>query len=133
MFVLDTNTLVYFFRGQGRVAERLLAVPPASVVVPAVALYELETGIAKSTDSARRRRQLDALLEVVEVLPFGRAEAGIAAEVRAALDLMGTPIGPLDTLIAATALACGGVLVTRNLGEFRRVPGLTTVDWFGDE
>lgn len=62
MYVLDTNTLIYFFRGDGRVAERLLATYPADIAVPAVVVYELETGIAKSSDSAKRRGQLDQLL-----------------------------------------------------------------------
>jgi tRNA(fMet)-specific endonuclease VapC len=131
MFVLDTNTLVYFFRGQGQVAKHLLATPPADLGVPTVVAYELETGIAKSSDRAKRRGQLDQLLRVVTVLPFGLDEARAAAVLRARLELDGTPIGPMDTLIAATALANRGVLVTRNVGEFGRVPGLVVEDWYG--
>jgi tRNA(fMet)-specific endonuclease VapC len=130
-YVLDTNTLVYFFRGDGRVAERLFAVSPAALAVPAVVLYELETGIAKSTDPTKRRGQLDRMLQVVTVLPFGEPEARAAATLRAAMEASGTPLGPLDTLVAGTALACAGTLVTRNLREFGRVPGLATVDWYG--
>jgi tRNA(fMet)-specific endonuclease VapC len=130
MYVLDTNTLIYFFRGDGRVAERLLATAPAEVAVPSVAVYELETGIAKSSDRAKRRGQLDQLLQVVAVLPFGVAEAKAAATLRARLELEGTPIGPMDTLIAGTALAHRGVLVTRNVREFGRVAGLAVEDWY---
>lgn len=64
------------------------------------------------------------------VLPFGVEEAKTAALLRARLEEKGTPIGPLDTLIAATALTHGGVLVTRNVREFGRVLGLTTEDWY---
>jgi tRNA(fMet)-specific endonuclease VapC len=131
MYALDTNTLVYFFRGEGHVAERLLATSPADVAVPAVVVYELETGIAKSADPARRRGQLDRLLRAVALLPFGLEEARAAARVRAHLERAGTPIGPMDTLIAATALARSATLVTRNTREFARVPGLTVEDWFG--
>ncbi|MCB9698685.1 MAG: type II toxin-antitoxin system VapC family toxin [Alphaproteobacteria bacterium] len=129
MMVLDTNTLVYFFRGDGRVAERLLATAPADIAVPAVVVYELETGIAKSSHAAKRRDQLDRLLGVVSVLPFGVEEAKSAATLRARLEQEGTPIGPIDTLIAGTALAHRGVLVTRNVREFGRVPGLAVQDW----
>ncbi len=131
MFVLDTNTLVYFFRGDGKVAERLLSTPPAKIAVPTVVVYELETGIAKSNDPAKRRGQLDQLLRAVEVLPFGLEEAKAAAALRAGLEQNGTPIGPMDTLIAGTALAHRGVLVTRNAREFGRVPGLAIEDWYG--
>ena len=131
MYVLDTNTLVYFFRGEGRVAERLLATPPADICIPAVVVYELETGLAKSTDPAKRRSQLDRLLRHMVVLPFGVEEARAAATLRARLEREGAPIGPMDTLIAGTALASGGTLVTRNLREFGRVPGLAVEDWYG--
>lgn len=133
MFVLDTHTLVYFFRGEGDVARRLLATAPADIAVPAVVVYELETGIAKSKDAAKRRRQLDQLFQVVAVLPFGIDEANAAAALRARLEQEGTPIGTMDTLIAGTALARRGTLVTRNVREFGRVPGLTVQDWYGAE
>ncbi len=129
-FVLDTNTLVYFFRGEGKVAKRLLAASPADIAVPTVVVYELETGIAKSTDPAKRRGQLDPLLEAVTLLPFGVEEARAAAAIRARLERGGTPIGPMDTLIAGTAVAHRGVLVTRNTREFGRVPGLAIEDWY---
>ncbi|MCA9566208.1 MAG: type II toxin-antitoxin system VapC family toxin [Myxococcales bacterium] len=130
MYVLDTNTLIYFFRGDGRVAERLLAASPADIALPAVVVYELETGIAKSLDSVKRRSQLDQLLQLVSVLPFGVEEAKAAGVLRARLESEGTPIGPMDTLIAGTALAHRGVLVTRNVREFGRVPGLAVEDWY---
>ena len=130
MFVLDTNTLIYFFKGSGKVALRLLATPPRQVRVPSIVLYELETGIAKSSSPAKRRRQLDCFLEEVELLPFAANEARRAAQIRARLEAEGTPIGPIDVLIAATALACGGTLVTHNLREFQRVEGLGTIDWY---
>lgn len=129
MFVLDTNSVTYFFKGMGRVAERLLATPRTEVALPAVVLYELEAGLAKQS-RPERRRQLDELAAAIEILPFGIPEAKAAAHLRAALARNGTPIGPLDTLIAGTALAHGATLVTHNVAEFRRVQGLSVVDWF---
>lgn len=64
-------------------------------------------------------------------MTLGLAEAVAAAKVRAGLEAKGTPIGPLDTLIAGTALAAGGTLVTRNVKEFRRVDGLLVENWYG--
>lgn len=91
MFVLDTNTLIYFFKGMGGVSKRLLATPPSEIAVPTIVLYELEVGIAKSSSPSKRRAQLDVIT------------------------------GPLDTLIAGTALSQGAVLVSRNVAEFERI------------
>lgn len=129
-FVLDTNTLIYFFKGQGRVAEQLLGVSPKEIGIPAVVLYELELGIARSSQPRKRRSQLDALLTTVSILPFDRDAARLAAELRVTLESAGKPIGPMDTMIAGTALAAHGVLVTHNTGEFSRVKGLRLADWY---
>jgi len=130
MFLLDTNTVIYFFKGKGRVRERLSATRPADVAMSAVSLYEIEVGIAKSAQPARRRKQLDTFLAVVSVLPFDRSVARTAAEVRADLERRGIPIGALDNLIAGTALAHRATLVTRNTQEFSRVRNLSIVDWY---
>jgi tRNA(fMet)-specific endonuclease VapC len=131
-FLLDTNTLIYFFRGQGRVAERLLGTPVSDVALSAVTLFELRVGIAKSSSPYKRLRQLDDVLSVVAVVPFGDAEARRAAEIRATLERKGTPIGPMDTLIAGTAVCHGATLVTRNVAELGRVDGLLIEDWYCD-
>ncbi|WP_019628309.1 type II toxin-antitoxin system VapC family toxin [Thioalkalivibrio sp. AKL10] len=129
-YALDTNTLIYFFKGHGKVAENLLATAPSDVLVPAIVVYELETGIAKSSEPEKRQKQLAELLDVVTVLPFDRPTASHAARIRAHLEQQGTPIGPMDTLIAATALAYNATLVTHNVAEFQRVPSLPLTDWF---
>ncbi len=130
MYVLDTNTLIYFFKGKGNVAERLLDRSPEEISIPSVVLYEIKVGIAKSTNPARRRKQLDSLISQIIILPFGVLEAGISAKIRATLEREGHPIGPYDTLIAGTALANRGILVTHNTTEFARVKGLVIEDWF---
>ena len=130
MFVLDSNTLIYFFKGSGKVAKRLLATAPKDVGIPAIALYELEVGAATSLHPGRRRQQLDALAAAATILPFDWRAAKESAELRVALERRGQGIGPLDTLIAGTALACSGVLVTHNTKEFSRIPGLKLVDWY---
>jgi len=130
VFALDTNTLIYFFKGVGRVSDHLLATPPGQIMVPSVVLFELEVGIKKSESPTKRRKQLEEFLAVVTVQSFGSVEVQTAATIRADLEKRGKPIGPLDTLIAATALAYKAALVTHNTREFKRVPRLEVVDWY---
>lgn len=131
MYALDTNTLVYYFRGEGEVAERLLAVRPVDVGVPAVVFSELELGIARCDSPRRRRAQLSALIELVKLLPFGAAEARAAANVQRRLENDDGPyLGPLDVMTAGTALAAGATLVTHHTEQFRRIVGLKVVDWY---
>ena len=130
MYALDTNSVVYFFKGMGNVAERFLKAQPSEIGIPAVVLYELEVGIAKSSSPKKRRAQLDTLVRHAKVLSFGPEEARTAALVRAGLEKEGCPIGPLDTLIAGTALSHRAILVTRNVKEFGRVGNLRIENWF---
>ena len=130
MFALDTNTMIYFFQGKGRVGQHLLSTPPSMIMIPTIVLHELYVGIEKSQSSSKRIEQLEGLLSIVTVQPFGAPEARVAASIRANLEKSGRPIGPLDTLIAGTALANNATVVTHNLREFSRVPGLEVVDWY---
>ena len=130
MYALDTNTVIYFFKDMGHVAQHLFRLPPHEIALPSVVLYELEVGIAKSTAPEKRRAQLNELLTVVRVLPFSENEAAISAKVRATLEQAGTPIGPLDMMIAGTALANNAILVTHNTKEFSRIDSLSLEDWF---
>jgi len=130
MYLLDTNSVIYFFKGMGKVAENLFSHTPKEIVIPTIVIYELETGIAKSNAPEKRRAQLQLLLEQIEILHFGVEEAKAAASVRASLEKCGMPIGPIDTLIAGCAKANRLTLVTRNIKEFQRVEGLDMVDWY---
>ena len=137
-YMLDTNTVIHLFKGQGRVSDteavtlrlRLLALPPRSIGIPSIVVYELKVGIAKSQSPEKRRGQLQKLLEAVTFYTFGQDEADAAASIRAGLEKRGTPIGAYDVLIAAVALANHATLVTRNQDEFSRVPGLKLLDWY---
>ncbi len=130
MYVLDTNTLIYFFKGIGRVNENLLRKSPKEIGIPAIVLYELEVGIAKSAKPKKRLAQLMEIVAVTALLSFGDREAKSAAQIRAGLEKAGTPIGPYDTLIAGTALANNATLVTHNIREFKRVTKLQLEDWY---
>ena len=130
MYLLDTNTLIYFFKGIGNVAETLLSKSPKDISIPSIVLYELEVGIAKSNNPEKRKKQLEVLTSRITVQPFTSREAKAAAMIRADLEKQGRPIGPYDTLIAGTALSINATLVTRNTKEFQRVSGLSLEDWF---
>lgn len=130
MYVLDTNTLIYFFKGIGNVADNLLSKKPADIGIPAIVLYELELGIAKSAAPQKRVMQLDKLIDTVQILGFSTPEAKASAQIRATLEKKGAPIGPYDILIAGTALASQGILVTHNTGEFKRIKKLAVEDWY---
>jgi len=129
MYALDTNTVLDYFRGKGQVAARLLATPPSEVGLPAVAAYEVWVGVLGSQNAKRRQVECERFLALVAILPFDAVAGRRAADLRLALSRKGDLIGPMDTLIAATALAHGATLVTRNVREFNRVPGLTVVNW----
>lgn len=129
MFVLDTNTVIDYFRGKGRVAERLLSVPPSEIGLPAIAAYEAWVGVLGSKNAVKRQTQFEEFLAAIEVLPFDAAMSRRAAGIRVALERRGELIGPMDTLIAATALEAGATLVTRNVTEFGRVPKLSVANW----
>jgi tRNA(fMet)-specific endonuclease VapC len=134
MWVLDSNTISYYFRGDPQVVSRLQALPPAQIGVPAIVEYELRYGLLRLAPEATTPRlaALATLLQPMQKLPFDSECAAHAARIRAELEAAGTPIGPHDTLIAATALRHQATLVTHNVREFSRVPGLLWVNWHLD-
>ncbi|MCQ9374626.1 type II toxin-antitoxin system VapC family toxin [Methyloversatilis sp. XJ19-13] len=131
MLILDSNTISYYFRGDPQVVLHLQALSPADVAVPAIVEYELRYGLLRLPPLAAvpRLAALAALLRPMQVLPFDSECAAQAARLRAELEATGTPIGPHDTLIAATVLRHQATLVTRNVREFSRVRGLQWLDW----
>jgi tRNA(fMet)-specific endonuclease VapC len=130
MYILDTNTLIYYFKGQGQVTHNLLNTPPQEIIISTIVVFELQVGIAKSTSPAKRINQLQQLLSQVVQVDFDRDMALSAAKIRAQLEQQGTPIGPMDVLIAGTAISLQATLVTHNVREFSRIPGLSIADWY---
>ena len=128
-FILDTNTCIYALKLQGRVVERLQAHSPDDLGVTIVTVAELWFGARKSVRPSAARREMDAFLEPFEVLPFDHAAAEAYARARFELERVGRPIGERDLLIASIALARGLTVVTHNLSEFARVPGLKAENW----
>jgi tRNA(fMet)-specific endonuclease VapC len=134
MLILDSNTISYYFRGDPQVVPRLQALRPADLGVPAIVEYELRYGLLRLPPDAAAPRlaALAQLLRPMQILSFDSECAFYAARIRAELEAAGTPIGPHDTLIAATALRFQATLVTRNVREFSRVQGLQWLNWHQD-
>jgi tRNA(fMet)-specific endonuclease VapC len=128
-FLLDTDTIGFALRGQGRVAEQLGRRPPSHVCTSCVVVGELELGVARRR-SRKLRRALDALYSGLEVLAYDVEAARRYGRLAAMLLDEGVPIGVEDTMVAAHALSRGLVLVTHNRQHFGRVPGLRVEDWF---
>ena len=129
-YVLDTNTLIYYFKGIGNIATQLLATPPNEIGIPTIVIYELEVGIAKSVRPRKRKAQLQEFISLVNIIAFSYAEAKCAADIRVQLEKKGSLIGPYDILIAASAMANNNILVTHNQKEFQRIRGLKLEDWY---
>jgi tRNA(fMet)-specific endonuclease VapC len=128
-FMLDTNICIYVIkRRPPAVLAALLTHESAGIGVSIITVCELAYGVVKS-GSARNQAALAQFLEPLSVADFDRSAATAYAKVRAGLEAAGTPIGPLDTQIAAHALSLGATLVSNNTREFARVPGLKLVDW----
>ena len=131
MLILDSNIISYYLRGDPQIVPRVQALAPAEVGVPAIVEYELRYGLLRLPQEAAKPRlaALMQLLQPMQRLPFDSDCAAHAARIRAELEAAGTPIGPHDTLIAATALRYQATLVTRNVREFSRVQGLQWLNW----
>ena len=130
MLLLDTNTCIRILSGTSRpVIAHLRAVSMSQVRLSSVVKAELLYGARRSSRRAENLRLLARLFEPIVSLPFDDRCAEEYGILREELDRGGTPIGPNDLLIAATVRANGCVLVTHNVREFSRVPGLQYEDW----
>ncbi len=131
MLIFDANTVSDYLRGDPAVVSKMQALAPADASIPAIVEYELRYGFERLPAEIRSKgiARLQDVLQALAVLPFDSACAAHAARLRASLEAAGSPIGPHDTLIAATALRYGGTLITRNAREFSRVPGLQWQNW----
>ncbi len=129
MILLDTNICIYLINAKPpAVLERFKQHRLGDIGVCSVVAAELAYGVAKS-GSARNREALQLFLAPLVILPFDEAAAWAYGQLRADLERLGTPIGSMDTLIAAHAISQQALLVTNNTREFARVPGLRLDNW----
>ncbi|MFZ4833029.1 PIN domain-containing protein [Rouxiella sp. Mn2063] len=133
LFMLDTNICSFIMREQPlAVIEKLqrCVLRRDRIVVSAITYAEMRFGAIGKKASPRHTRLVDAFCTRLDaVLPWDRAAVDATAEIKMALAAAGTPIGANDTAIAGHAIAAGAILITNNMREFERVPGLTAVDW----
>lgn len=129
-YLLDTCTVSDFVKGHANVMARIKDTPPSLIAVSALTRMELDYGLALNAERARKLAPvLNAFFSSIATLPFDAVDAHAAATIRAGLKTLGQPIGAYDVLIAGVGLARGLVVVTSNVGEFRRVGGLRVEDW----
>jgi len=126
--LLDTNILIHYLKGHERVVSLLQNASPREIAVPCVVVYEIEYGTLKIV-SSRRRSIVDQLLAGIDQVPFDGEAALESARIRVDLETRGLSIGPLDLLIAGTAVSRGATLATNNTKEFSRIKGLRLADW----
>lgn len=128
-YLLDTNIVIAAMKGHEAVRLRLERTPLGTLLLSPVVLGELAFGAEKSAHVERNHARLAELAATIHVAALDASASLRYGEVRAALERQGAPIGANDTWIAAHALALQAVLVTDNLREFSRVPGLTVENW----
>jgi tRNA(fMet)-specific endonuclease VapC len=128
-YLLDTNVASYIIKGNvPAVRRRIVKVPMAQLAVSTVTEGELRYGVARRPGAARLQAIVDEFLLRVTILPWDSAAARHYGQIRAVLEREGQPMGNLDMMIAAHALALGAVLVTSDQA-FRRIRNLTVEDW----
>lgn len=129
-YMLDTNICIYVLKKKPEnVLRRFREEMDGGICISSITLAELEYGMKHSSDPVKNEQALLRFLAPLSVLPFGAAAASEYGEIRAYLQSRGTPIGPLDMLIAAHARVEGMTLVTNNMREFERVPELDLENW----
>ena len=130
IYMLDTNICIYAMKNKPeKMLRRLREELDNGVCISSITLAELEYGMKHSSNPAKNEQALLRFLVPFSVLPFGSTAAAEYGEIRAYLQSQGTPIGPLDMLIAGYARAEKMILVTNNVREFERVPGLELENW----
>ena len=128
-YLLDTNILIYTIKNRPMSVRRAFKKHSGQMAISAVSLGELVYGAEKSTQTERNLNDIDGLVSRLKVLPFDQEAAIQFGQVRAELARAGKPIGPYDQMIAGQARSQGLILVSNNMREFKRVPGLRVENW----
>ena len=129
MILLDTNICVYIINSRPpEVLNHFHRYRAGEIGLSSVVASELTYGVAKS-GSARNRSALEMFLAPLQIMPFDEKCVWAYGELRCELERRGEPIGALDTMIAAHAIALDAVLVTNNLREFAKMAGLRLENW----
>jgi len=128
--LLDTNICIYMIKNKPpEVRKHFEAFAPGDIAISSITVAELQYGVEKSAAREKNALALEAFLLPLEISSFDMDSAIAYGKIRAGLERQGTPIGGMDMLIAAQAIAQGFTLITHNLKEFKRVPGLKCETW----
>ncbi|MEM8535723.1 MAG: type II toxin-antitoxin system VapC family toxin [Chloroflexota bacterium] len=129
-YLLDTNICILLIgKKSPAVLQKLTQQTYTDVTISSLTVAELQYGVQKSKRPVQNQQALDHFLLPLTIIPFDEQATMKYGEIRAHLEAQGTPIGAIDTLLAAQALSHNLVLVTNNVREFARVPSLTVEDW----
>ena len=128
-YMLDTNIVIYTIKNRPVRVREVFKRRSGQMAISAVTLGELIYGAERSSQPERNLDDIEGMIARLEVLPFDELAAVHFGQLRAELARAGTPIGPYDQMIAGHARASGLVLVTNNIDEFKRVPGLRFENW----
>lgn len=130
-YLLDTNIAIYVIKRRPIEVMGVFNENAGRMAISAVTLSELFHGAEKSAKVTQNLAVVEEFANLLEVLPYSAKAAQHYGAIRAALEKVGRPIGVNDLHIAAHARSEGLTLVSNNLGEFERVPGLITENWVG--
>lgn len=129
-YLLDTCVISDFFKKIPSVMKHFESISPEKIHVSSITVMEIEYGLKLNPEREKKIRPLwKDLLKFILVVPYSPPCAIESASIRAGLKHKGLPIGPYDVLIAGTSLAHNMILVTSNIGEFKRIPEITLEDW----
>ena len=130
MYLLDTNICIYVMKNSySALTKKIISHTPSDLCISSITIYELEYGAAKSNWGEKTRQNIQLFLSPFNIIDFNSKDAASAGMIRRLLEKQGTPIGPYDVQIAGQAMARLLVLVTHNVNEFSRIPGLVVEDW----
>ena len=128
--LLDTNTCIYFLnRTSERIISQFTRLSPSVIKLPSVTVAELFYGAEKSNAKKKNLAIVENFISTFEIIPFDEKCCKTYARIRASLEKVGAPIGPMDLLMASISLANNFTLITNNVREFRRVKGLKLENW----
>ena len=129
-YLLDTNICIYIIKKRPIIVfDKFRSLSIGSIGISSITLAELQYGIMKSSNPDKNQEALDKFLTPIEIIDFGFYATMEYGKIRAELERKGTPIGPLDTLIASHAKSLDLTLVTNNEREFERISGLKIENW----
>lgn len=129
-YLPDTNICIYIIKKKPeKVFQKFRNISFGSVGISSITLAELQYGVMKSSNPVKNQEALERFITPLQIFEYGFDQTIVYGRIRAELERNGTPIGPLNILIASHALSLNFTLVTNNMREFRRIPDLQLENW----